>query len=122
MELARCRPELNLIKRLIILILLGIVTFFITNSKDSKTFAIENKNKIFAKLVCEENLREHLFEIASGEYEGRGAGYEGERKIARYIAKHFRQYGLVSDSKLLTCFLLRITLQKVYDVGDFKAE
>jgi acetylornithine deacetylase/succinyl-diaminopimelate desuccinylase-like protein len=45
-------------------------------------------------------VRKHVVELADDSYEGRGAGYQGARKAAEYIAGEFRRMGLspVGDS------------------------
>jgi peptidase M28-like protein/PDZ domain-containing protein len=39
-------------------------------------------------------VQRHTVELADDKYEGRGAGYPGERRAADYIAAQFRQIGL----------------------------
>ena len=39
-------------------------------------------------------LKKHVHQLASDEFEGRGAGYEGEKKAANYIAENFENIGL----------------------------
>ena len=50
--------------------------------------------------VTAEMVRPHIVELAGDDYEGRGAGYPGELKAARYIAAEFKRIGLkpVGDS------------------------
>lgn len=45
-------------------------------------------------LIATETLRAHIVELAADKYEGRGAGYKGEREAAEYIAREFRKIGL----------------------------
>ena len=51
--------------------------------------------------ISEAALRKHVVELASDAYEGRDAGYPGERKAAQYIADQFKRIGLLppADSK-----------------------
>ena len=51
-------------------------------------------------LIAGPTLRSHIFELADDKYEGRGAGYKGERKAAEYVAREFKKIGLkpVGDS------------------------
>ena len=44
--------------------------------------------------VTAEMVRPHIVELAGDNYEGRGAGYPGELKAARYIAAEFKRLGL----------------------------
>ncbi len=93
MELVKYRPEINFLKRFLVIFILAFSAFLIFDFDELKqSYALQNKNRI--NLVKEQNLRKHLFEIASDEYEGRGAGHRGERKAAEYIANHFKEYGL----------------------------
>ena len=41
-----------------------------------------------------EAVSEHVLELASNAYEGRGAGYPGEQRAAKYIAEQFASIGL----------------------------
>ena len=96
MEFFRFRPELNLCKRLAVLSVVTMFMLVVADARLSKGNArtLDRGSHYFSETVKEENLRKHLFEIAGDEYEGRGAGYEGERKAAKYIAKEFNTYGL----------------------------
>ncbi len=47
-----------------------------------------------APLITEEVLRRHVSTLASDEYGGRGAGYQGERQAAEYVAHEFASLGL----------------------------
>src|SRR5215207_8538289 len=44
--------------------------------------------------INSESVKLHIMELASDKYEGRGAGYSGDRKAAEYIAKEFKRIGL----------------------------
>ena len=50
--------------------------------------------------VTAQMVKPHIVELAGDDYEGRGAGYPGELKAARYIAAEFKRIGLkpVGDS------------------------
>lgn len=41
-----------------------------------------------------ENLKKHIYFLASEKLKGRGTGSSGERHAAKYIAKQFKKYGL----------------------------
>jgi len=49
--------------------------------------------ELHASSITAEELREHLMILASDEYEGRETGQEGQKKAARYIAKHYETLG-----------------------------
>ncbi len=51
--------------------------------------------------VSEIDLKEWATELASDEYGGRQAGYEGNNKAARYIAKKFLEFGLKPGGDLM---------------------
>lgn len=44
--------------------------------------------------VTAESVKPHIVKLADDKYEGRGAGYPGERKAADYIAAEFKRIGL----------------------------
>src|SRR5215212_6451477 len=50
---------------------------------------LNSQNSINSKSV-----KPHIIELASDKYEGRGAGYSGERKVSEYLAKEFKRIGL----------------------------
>ncbi|HEY6901372.1 MAG TPA: M28 family peptidase, partial [Puia sp.] len=48
----------------------------------------------FAKTITRDDLRKHLYIVASKEFEGRETATEGQRKAAAYIETQFRNLGL----------------------------
>lgn len=54
----------------------------------------EAKPDAYAKTITADDLKKHLFIVASKEMEGRETATEGQRKAAAYIENHFRQLGL----------------------------
>jgi hypothetical protein len=48
----------------------------------------------FAKTITAEDLKKHLFIVASADFEGRETATEGQRKAAAYIENDFRTLGL----------------------------
>ena len=52
------------------------------------------------KPITPDSVKPHVVALADDSFEGRGAGYPGERKAADYIAREFKQIGLkpVGDS------------------------
>ncbi|HVW63102.1 MAG TPA: M28 family peptidase [Puia sp.] len=53
----------------------------------------------FAKEITAEDLKTHLYRVASKEFEGRETGTEGQRKAAAYIEDQFRALGLMPGNK-----------------------
>jgi hypothetical protein len=65
-------------------------------------FAGGNKDTIaekFAVTISAEDLKKHLYIIASDEFEGRETGKEGQKKAADYISKIFKEIGLEPGNK-----------------------
>lgn len=56
--------------------------------------------KKFAETITAEDLKKHLFILASPEMEGRETAKEGQRKAAAYIENHFKTLGLKSPASL----------------------
>ena len=52
------------------------------------------KPEAYAKTITADDLKKHLYIIASKEMGGRETGMEGERKAAAYIENEFRRIGL----------------------------
>jgi hypothetical protein len=48
----------------------------------------------FAKTITAEDLKKHLYIIASADFEGRETATEGQHKAAAYIENHFKSIGL----------------------------
>lgn len=48
----------------------------------------------FVNYINEEDLKKHLFELASDAYEGRETGTPGQQKAAEYIAAYYKELGL----------------------------
>jgi hypothetical protein len=53
----------------------------------------------FADVITPGDLRTHLYQVASKEFEGRETGTEGQRKAAAYIEEQFRTLGLLPGNK-----------------------
>jgi Peptidase family M28 len=56
-----------------------------------------NKGQFIEDVVSEvstQELEKHVYELADDKFEGRGAGYRGEKAAAIYIAKNFKAIGL----------------------------
>lgn len=49
----------------------------------------------FAKTITAEDLKKHLYIIASADFEGRETATEGQHKAAAYIENHFKSLGLL---------------------------
>ncbi|HEV3414392.1 MAG TPA: M28 family peptidase [Puia sp.] len=49
----------------------------------------------FAKTITAEDLKKHLYIVASADFEGRETATEGQHKAAAYIENHFRSLGLL---------------------------
>jgi hypothetical protein len=47
-----------------------------------------------AELVNEDNLKKHIYYLASDELKGRLTGSEGETKAANYLSSEFKKLGL----------------------------
>ena len=48
----------------------------------------------FAKLITVDDLKKHLYIVASADFQGRETATEGQRKAAEYIENHFKSLGL----------------------------
>ncbi|HXB94771.1 MAG TPA: M28 family peptidase, partial [Puia sp.] len=48
----------------------------------------------FAKTITAEDLKKHLYIVASADFEGRETATEGQHKVANYIEDHFKSLGL----------------------------
>ena len=64
------------------------------------TYAQNENAKNFAETITADDLKKHLFIIASPEMEGRETAKEGQRKAAAYIENHFKSLGLKPPASL----------------------
>jgi hypothetical protein len=53
----------------------------------------------FAATITAEDLKTHLYVVASKDFEGRETGTEGQRKAAAYIENDFKSLGLLPGNK-----------------------
>ena len=53
----------------------------------------------FANAITAEDLKKHLYIVASRDFEGRETATEGQRKAAAYIENHFRSLGLLPGNR-----------------------
>jgi peptidase M28-like protein len=53
----------------------------------------------FANMITADDLKTHLYIIASKDFEGRETATEGQRKAAAYIENHFRSLNLLPGNK-----------------------
>jgi hypothetical protein len=69
-------------------------------SEKVETFAQANTSSGLPTITSDK-VKSHVVTLADDSYEGRGAGYAGERQAAAYIASQFKSIGLkpVGDSK-----------------------
>lgn len=67
-----------------------LVLILISCEKKSQTIANPSLN------ISTNELKNHVYKLASDELEGRGAGYPGEKQAALYIAKNFKSNGLLA--------------------------
>lgn len=50
--------------------------------------------KTYEATISADDLKKHLYYIASDELEGRDTGSEGQKKAANYIIEHLKEYGI----------------------------
>jgi hypothetical protein len=61
--------------------------FFHVNQSFAQTLGAPEK---YVNTIVEEDLKKHLFELASDAYEGRETGQPGQKKAAEYLANYYR--------------------------------
>jgi hypothetical protein len=69
------------------------IVLILFSAASAKTQKIADP-KTFAKEITEEDLKKHLYIIASKDFEGRETATEGQRKAAAYIENDFKSIGL----------------------------
>lgn len=82
------------------LIITSFALFFLgcgSGVKGQKTVADNDDKKLFdtyANTITQEELRTHLFIIASDEMQGRDTGSEGQKKAGRYLIQQYQKMGI----------------------------
>ena len=82
------------------LIITSFALFFLgcgSGVKGQKTVADNDDKKLFdtyANTITQEELRAHLFIIASDEMQGRDTGSEGQKKAGRYLIQQYQKMGI----------------------------
>ena len=79
----------------------------------------------YAKTITENELKEHLMELASDAYEGRETGTPGQKKAEEYIVNHFKDIGIPSyDGSYTQEFSLSVKdpsrVSVVYNTTEFE--
>ncbi len=80
--------------RLVNLLLLAVVLGCTNTEPQSSRRQPAEATVRLANWVATARLKKHVRELADDRYEGRNAGYPGERRAAQYIAGRFRELGL----------------------------
>lgn len=65
----------------------------ISTTNPARAIAQQDKPDALDSITAE-MVKPHIVKLAGDDYEGRGAGYKGELKAARYIADEFKRIGL----------------------------
>ncbi len=71
---------------------LGLIVLITLFTACSSRTTLTNE-EIIQKISTDE-LQKHVVELADDKYQGRAAGYKGEKEAALYIARHFENIGL----------------------------
>jgi peptidase M28-like protein len=74
-----------------IIITYMILSLIFTSCKPNKQV-----DKLIVTDISTENLKNYAYQLADDAFEGRGAGYKGEKAAAAYIADNFKLIGLQS--------------------------
>jgi hypothetical protein len=78
-------------KRIVVLIILCFPLFSI---------AQRNTSEIFGQNISVQELKKHLYVLASDAYEGRETGMEGQRKAAQYLDEYYAQIGIPTQRQI----------------------
>ncbi len=78
-------------KRIFVLIILCFPIFSI---------AQRNTSEIFGQNISVQELKKHLYVLASDAYEGRETGMEGQRKAAQYLDEYYAQIGISTQRQI----------------------
>ena len=86
-------------KSLIVMVCLLALGFSSSLNAQIELEADASQVKKYMNTITAQELKDHLYILASDEYEGRETGTLGQKKAADYIARHFMDNGLVGPVK-----------------------
>lgn len=86
-------------KILLLTLCLSLLTMSLLRAQTIKLEADAEAVKKFMNTIRAQELKDHLYILASDEYEGRETGTLGQKKAADYIARHFMENGLTGPVK-----------------------
>src|SRR6185295_2834162 len=86
--------------RLVHTLIISGVWALVVSLNSGKLFAQQEKSDALNS-ITPELLKPHIVKLADDNYEGRGAGYRGERSAAEYIADEFKRIGLTPAGDLV---------------------
>jgi Zn-dependent M28 family amino/carboxypeptidase len=79
---------------LTIMIVMGSGSLDLTSKVDSYSGVTPQDTLSALNLITADGVKPHIVKLADDKFEGRGAGYDGERTAAQYIAEEFKKIGL----------------------------
>ncbi|MFT4683672.1 MAG: Zn-dependent M28 family amino/carboxypeptidase [Urechidicola sp.] len=82
-------------KKITLLILLAFISISCKSKKEvTKKLQIDATAVKYANLINIDTAKEHVFNLASDEFEGRKTGESGQKKAAEYLASHYNINGI----------------------------
>ncbi len=82
-------------KKITLLILLAFISISCKSKKDiAEKPQIDVTAVKYANIINIDAAKEHVFNLASDEFEGRKTGEEGQKKAAKYLAYHYNTNGI----------------------------
>jgi len=87
-------------KKIILLISILSITF---SCKSNKNLSTKN-NTTYANTITVNDVKKHIFTLASDEFEGRETGEQGLKDAADYIAKQYTSFGIKKYPKSASYF------------------
>ncbi len=78
------------------LVYAGVLLLFLScgGVKENSGLRLEKKLHTYINTITEQELKEHLYIIASNQMQGRDTGSEGQKKAGRYLIEQYQKLGL----------------------------
>lgn len=84
-------------KKVTVVVLISLLSFSCSTNRNISSSDESNPAVTYSNTITRNDIKEHVFTLASGEYEGRRTGELGQKKAAEYLANEYHNYKLTHN-------------------------
>jgi hypothetical protein len=86
-------------KIILLIVSLLLITSCKTNKSNTSAALTSNSNIIlsYGNTITHDDVKKHIFALASDDMEGRLTGSKGQKMAANYLADHYKEFGLTGN-------------------------